>query len=81
MRILPAILIISIVLCISTTALAADPPQSGKLVKLQLETTLVPSPAAVDVLLPPGYDRLTEPVPLFIWLHMPQTGRMKCSGT
>ncbi len=71
MRILPAI----ITLCSTTTALVANPPPSGKLVKLQLETTLVPTPAAVDVLLPPDYDRLSERVPLFIWLHGGSSGR------
>jgi S-formylglutathione hydrolase len=48
---------------------------AGKLLHLQLETTLVPSPASVDVLLPPGYDEQSEPIPLFIWLHGGSSGQ------
>ncbi len=52
----------------------ANPP-SGSLLNLKLETTLVPSPAAVDVLLPPGYAELNSPLPLFIWLHGGSSGK------
>ncbi len=48
---------------------AQTPPPPGKLVKLRITSTLVPSPAALDVLLPPGYEQLSQPMPLFIWLH------------
>ncbi len=54
---------------------AQTPPPPGKLVSLQIETTLVPSPATVDVLSPPGYEQLSEPVPLFIWLHGGTSGK------
>ena len=53
----------------------AQTPPPGKLVNLQLESTLVPSPAAVDVLLPPGYEQFSEPVPLLIWLHGGTSGK------
>ncbi len=54
---------------------AEPPPASGKLLNIQLETTLVPSPASVDVLLPPGYGQFSEPVPLLIWLHGGTSGK------
>jgi len=54
---------------------AQTPPPPGKLANLQIETTLVPSPAAVDVLLPPGYEQFSKPVPLFIWLHGGTSGK------
>ena len=41
----------------------ADIP-SGKLIHLTLHTTLVPEPAAVDVLIPPSYDDLPERIPV-----------------
>ena len=53
---------------------AAHAQPSGKLLNLQLETTLVPSPASVDVLLPPGYEQFNDPIPLFIWLHGGSSG-------
>lgn len=53
----------------------AQTPPPGKLVNLQLESTLVPTPAAVDVLLPPGYEQFSEPVPLLIWLHGGTSGK------
>jgi S-formylglutathione hydrolase len=54
---------------------AQTPPPPGKLLNLQIETTLVPNPAAVDVLLPPGYEQFSKPVPLFIWLHGGTSGK------
>lgn len=54
---------------------AENSPPPGKLVSLKIETTLVPSPATVDVLLPPGYERLSNPVPLLIWLHGGTSGK------
>jgi len=54
---------------------AQTPPPPGKLINLQIETTLVPKPAAVDVLLPPGYEQFSKPVPLFIWLHGGTSGK------
>lgn len=69
------ILLVFIAFSLTTTGVAGTSPESGKLIKLQLETTLVPTPAAVDVLLPPGYDQLSEPVPLFIWLHGGSSGK------
>jgi len=54
---------------------AESPLPTGKLISHQIKTTLVPSPAAVDVLLPPGYERFTQPVPLFIWLHGGTSGK------
>ncbi|MDP6931132.1 MAG: alpha/beta hydrolase-fold protein [Planctomycetota bacterium] len=58
-----------------TPATAQEVPTSSRLVNLQLETTLVPSPASVDILLPPGHEQLTEPIPLFIWLHGGSSGK------
>lgn len=54
---------------------ARTPPPPGKLINLEIKTTLVPSPAAVDVLLPPGYEQFSKPVPLFIWLHGGTSGK------
>lgn len=54
---------------------AQSPPPPGQLIHLQIETTLVPSPAAVHVLLPPGYEQLSDPVPLLIWLHGGTSGK------
>lgn len=51
------------------------PPAPGRLINLRIDTTLVPGPAAVDVLLPPGYDTVSEPLPLLIWLHGGTSGR------
>ncbi len=60
--------------CLLVESVEGAPP-AGRLLNLQLESDLVPSPAAVDVLLPPGYDELSEPVPLFLWLHGGTSGR------
>ncbi len=57
-----------------STCSAQTPPQ-GRLAQLQIETTLVPSPATVDVLLPPGYEQSSKPLPLFIWLHGGTSGK------
>ena len=54
---------------------AQTPPPPGKLIHLKIETTLVPNPAAVDVLLPPGYEQFSKPVPVFIWLHGGTSGK------
>lgn len=59
---------------LSDSRLLESPPP-GRLVHIALETQLVPSPASVDILLPPGYEELTEPVPLFIWLHGGTSGK------
>jgi pimeloyl-ACP methyl ester carboxylesterase len=71
MRIVPALF----TLFLTAAAFAADPPDAGTLLNLELETTLVPSPTAVDVLLPPGYDDFTEPIPHLLWLHGGSSGR------
>jgi len=64
----------AIIFSISSTC-QAQTPQQGKLISLLLESKLVPSPAPVDVLLPPGYEQFTKPVPLFIWLHGGTSGK------
>ncbi len=69
------VLMTMLTLSLSASHIHAQSPPSGNLIPLQIETTLVPSPAAVDVLLPPGYEQLTEPVPLFIWLHGGTSGK------
>ena len=61
-----------------TDCCPAQTPLPGKLVSLQLESTLVPGPAAVDVLLPPGYEQYSEPVPLLIWLIVGSQGLVFC---
>jgi S-formylglutathione hydrolase FrmB len=48
---------------------------SGKIVQVQIRTKLVPSPTSVDILLPPDYENLTSPIPLFIWLHGGTSGK------
>lgn len=69
------IIVLTILSCFVTDSVAQTTPASGTLLNLRLETTLVPSPAELDVLLPPGYDELTEPVPLFLWLHGGTSGK------
>ena len=69
------VFVVLVTLCIAAEEVSAQTPHSGKLIPVQIETALVPSPAAVDVLLPPGYDDLTEPVPLMIWLHGGTSGK------
>ena len=64
-----------LIITVQQSLVLAESPPAGKLLHLQLETTLVPSPTAVDVLLPPGYDQLTKPIPLFIWLHGGTSGK------
>lgn len=69
--------LIFLVVCSNLIAscLAQTRPQPGKLLSIDLETELVPSPAAIDVLLPPGYEHYTQPVPLLIWLHGGTSGK------
>lgn len=50
-----------------------EPP--GIFRNIKIETTLVPSPATIDILLPPDYENLTSPIPLFIWLHGGTSGK------
>lgn len=71
MRVLMTVLALSL----SASGSRAQTPITGELVPVQIESTLVPSPASVDVLLPPGYDELTEPVPLMVWLHGGTSGK------
>ncbi len=59
--------------CCQTTGQRSTP--RGRLINLRLETKLVPSPAAIDILLPPGYSQAGEPLPLFIWLHGGTSGK------
>ena len=47
----------------------AQDAQRSRLVHAEMETKLVPSPARFDVLLPPNYETLEEPLPIVIWLH------------
>jgi len=48
--------------------------KASRLIHAELATELVPSPAKFDVLLPPGYDNIKEPVPLLLWLHGGSSG-------
>ncbi len=54
---------------------AQTKPPAGRLLNLQIDTKLVPGPAAVDVLLPPEYDKSSDALPLFIWLHGGTSGK------
>jgi S-formylglutathione hydrolase len=57
----------------ASTAEESETPK-GTLVHGELATELVPSPAAFDVLLPPGYDDINDPMPLLVWLHGGSSG-------
>jgi len=48
--------------------------ETGRLINAELATELVPGPAKYDVLLPPGYDKIEEPLPLLLWLHGGSSG-------
>ena len=56
-----------------TGALSQEAPR-GRLINAEMNTQLVPSPAKFDVLLPPGYEVIDEPLPLLIWLHGGSSG-------
>ncbi|MCA9028132.1 MAG: prolyl oligopeptidase family serine peptidase [Planctomycetaceae bacterium] len=68
-------LIILLVLSVCHSLTQAQSSPTGNLVQLRIETKLVPSPAVVDVLLPPDYEQLSEPVPLLVWLHGGTSGK------
>ena len=57
----------------STLAVSQEAPR-GRLIHAEMETELVPSPAKFDVLLPPDYEAILEPLPLVIWLHGGSSG-------
>lgn len=75
MRLIQTILIVAGVGIYLDSCQAEVAVPTGKLINLQIETALVPNPAAVDVLLPPGYKNNSKPLPLFIWLHGGTSGK------
>jgi esterase/lipase superfamily enzyme len=64
-----------LVCCMRAPCQAEESVPQGKMINLSIETTLVPSPAAVDVLLPPGHSQTSEPLPVMIWLHGGTSGK------
>lgn len=68
-------LVLFVILGVSVSTCCAQTPPPGRLSQLQIETTLVPGPATVDVLLPPEYEQASKPFPLFIWLHGGTSGK------
>ena len=62
------ILLAALLFCDSTLAVSQETPR-GRLIHAEMDTALVPSPAKFDVLLPPDYESIREPLPLVIWLH------------
>lgn len=75
MRLVQAMLVVAVVGTYLDSCRADIAVRSGKLVNLKIETILVPSPASVDVLLPPNYKNSSKPLPLFIWLHGGTSGK------
>lgn len=59
-------LCLSFAVCLMATAAAG---QSSSLVDGNLQSDLVPGPVEYYALLPPGYDDLSEPIPLVLHLH------------
>lgn len=60
----------SLLLC--TTLFPAWPVQTApgsRLIDATIQTRLLPSPVEYSVLLPDGYDKVTEPLPLLLFLH------------
>ena len=68
------LLFASFAFLLAGAAAAADLAPKGKLLNREIQTKLVPSPARFDVLLPPDYENMEEPMPLFLWLHGGSSG-------
>jgi S-formylglutathione hydrolase len=62
-RILPGVFSLLSIAALASTAAASQ------LVDLRIESRIVPSPVEFAVLLPDGYERITEPLPLLLFLH------------
>mgnify|MGYP002622908090 CR=1 FL=1 len=69
------LVLVATVLLHTGHARAESSPAQGELLQLRIASDLVPSPVAVDVLVPPGYEEFTDPVPLFLWLHGGTSGK------
>ena len=63
-----------LLLICGASMVGAQEAQKSRLIHAEMETDLVPSPAKFDVLLPPGYESISEPLPLLVWLHGGSSG-------
>ena len=66
---------VALLLALSSQSVLADDRSGNHLLTINLDTTLVPSPVAVDVLLPPNYEDDNSRLPLIIWLHGGTSGK------
>ena len=67
--------VFSVLLTALASAVQSFGDTPSKLVHAEMETDLVPSPAKFDVLLPPNYESIQEPLPVLIWLHGGSNGK------
>ena len=68
-------LVFSALLAVLASALHSFGDTPSQLMHAEMETDLVPSPAKFDVLLPPNYESIQEPLPVLLWLHGGSNGK------
>ena len=68
-------LVFSALLAVLASALHSFGDTQSQLMHAEMETDLVPSPAKFDVLLPPNYESIQEPLPVLLWLHGGSNGK------